>query len=99
MSYDPLAAMDAQMQYFRLEEAARRYAVFRPKVHDIVLDWLSDCRADGPFHKAIDIACGTGDSTVPLARIANEVVGIDSSRCSIGLSQKSGIFEMPISRM
>jgi SAM-dependent methyltransferase len=34
---------------------------------------------EGPIDTALDVACGTGLSTVPLAAIARRVVGVDSS--------------------
>lgn len=67
------------MSYFSLEEAARRYKLYRPKVHEIVNSWLSDASLPPKFDHALDLACGTGDSTLPLLEISDRVVAIDQS--------------------
>ena len=56
-------------QFFSLKEAAYRYDRFRPQVHNIVVDWLAKCFGTKRWRHGIDIACGTGDSTVPLLQI------------------------------
>ena len=66
-------------QYFNIEEVGERYDRYRPKVHDIVVEWLGSVCPGKHFKKGIDVACGTGDSLRPLVRICDEVVGIDSS--------------------
>jgi len=66
-------------QYFVIEESGKRYERYRPKVHDIVVDWLDFVCPGKHFKKGLDVACGTGDSLRPLIRICDEVVGIDSS--------------------
>ena len=71
------------MTYFATENAAARYDMYRPKVHNTVLDWLSECLGEIRYRKAIDVACGTGDSTSPLTRISDSVLGIDSSEAML----------------
>jgi|TARA_Y100000310_G_scaffold343182_1_gene449669 ubiquinone/menaquinone biosynthesis C-methylase UbiE len=71
------------MSYFNSQEAAARYDAYRPKVHDIVVDWLKDCLGEVRFGNAIDIACGTGDSTLPLTKISDSVLGIDVSNAML----------------
>lgn len=66
------------MSFFSTQAAARRYAQYRPKVHAIVRDWLG-AHAALPVGRALDVACGTGDSTQALLPLATEVVGIDQS--------------------
>jgi SAM-dependent methyltransferase len=78
-------------QHFSLAEAARRYEAYRPKVHNIVLEWLSNCLANTRFNNAIDIACGTGDSTLPLLQIADNVIGIDSSEPMLYYAVQKGL--------
>lgn len=65
--------------YFLQAETARRYALYRPKVHHIVLSWLSELSIHFPVEHALDVACDTGDSMLPLLQVAKHVEGIDSS--------------------
>ncbi|EAR09991.1 class I SAM-dependent methyltransferase [Reinekea blandensis] len=66
------------MTYFSTDQAAVRYARFRPKVHDVVREWLAGF-IDLPVPRALDVACGTGDSTQALIPIVDDVIGIDQS--------------------
>jgi SAM-dependent methyltransferase len=61
---------------------AARYAQARPALHHHVVELLAARlpRAD----RAIDVGCGTGLSTRPLAVLANTVVGIDVSEEMLG---------------
>jgi ubiquinone/menaquinone biosynthesis C-methylase UbiE len=74
-----------------LEEAAVRYDRYRPKVHSIVLDWLSDCFGRRRWKNGIDVACGTGDSTLPLLQICDAVIGIDSSPEMLRFAEEKGL--------
>ena len=66
--------------YFTNPEVARRYNEYRPNLHDRVVDRISDyCFKNTPIKQALDVACGTGHSSYPLRRIANNVIGIDAS--------------------
>jgi SAM-dependent methyltransferase len=59
------------------QSVAARYAHARPALHGHVVDLLL---ARTPrVHRAIDVACGSGLSTLPLSRIAEHVVGMDRS--------------------
>ena len=64
-------------RYLGLNELAARYARARPRVHARVLESLLP--PDACFARAVDVGCGTGHSTEPLAGRADEVVGCDSS--------------------
>lgn len=66
--------------YFAREEVAERYARGRPYFHPAVIDRIarSLCLRE-PLSAALDVACGTGKSTVALTEIASRVVGADSS--------------------
>lgn len=76
-------------QYFTSKEACKRYNEYRPKVHDVVTDWLKINCPSRIFKSGIDIACGTGDSLKPLINVCDDVIGIDSSKemLSIALNQ------------
>lgn len=78
------------MSYFTLQEAAERYDRFRPKVHDAVLKWLAPWTPEGGFGSAIDIACGTGDSTLPLLQISNRLIGVDASPAMLSQARGKG---------
>jgi SAM-dependent methyltransferase len=78
-------------QYFTEADAGERYASYRPKVHHVALQWLEQVIPGKRFQRAIDVACGTGDSTVPLKQVADQVVGIDSSDEMINAARQRGL--------
>jgi SAM-dependent methyltransferase len=68
------------MTYFSHDTAAQRYAQSRPNVHPLVIARVRDqLKLTEPVALALDVACGTGRSTVALAEIAQRVVGTDIS--------------------
>ena len=67
------------MVYFSLAEAARRYDSHRPKVHHVIHDWLTDSNVNAQFQSSLDVACGTGDSTIPITEMSGSTVGVDIS--------------------
>jgi SAM-dependent methyltransferase len=76
--------------YWTSENAARRYAAGRPRCHGLVVERIAaklDIR--GPLSRAVDVACGTGLSTVPLRRIAREVVGVDESESMLAQAEQA----------
>jgi ubiquinone/menaquinone biosynthesis C-methylase UbiE len=79
------------MSYFTLEESAERYDAYRPKVHDIVDTWLSDAGINIVFNNSLDVACGTGDSTLPLLKISRNVLGIDLSESMLKKAEEKGL--------
>lgn len=79
------------MPYFTLDEAATRYDLYRPKVHNVIKEWFKDAGLTGNFENIIDIACGTGDSTVPLLDIGNNIVGIDQSESMLSKAKEKGL--------
>lgn len=78
-------------QYFTEADAGERYATYRPKVHHVALQWLDQAIPGRRFPRAIDVACGTGDSTVPLNAVADEVLGIDSSDEMLNAARMCGL--------
>lgn len=69
------------MNYFAHESAAERYARSRP---DFLQRWIvasieSICELARSVPTALDVGCGTGQSSVPLLKIAERVVGTDTS--------------------
>jgi len=79
------------MSYFTLDEAAKRYDAFRPKVHDIVGKWLLDAGINYKFKNSLDVACGTGDSTLPLLKLSENVIGIDLSASMLKMAERKGL--------
>ncbi len=72
--------------YFSHASAAERYAKFRPYFHPLVIERLvrfTDC---AKFESALDVACGTGQSTQALAEVAERVVAVDNSRSMLALA-------------
>jgi SAM-dependent methyltransferase len=66
-------------RFFASKEAAHRYHTYRPKVHHVVLEWLGKHCPSKRWRRGLDVACGTGDSTVPLLKVCEYVLGIDAS--------------------
>jgi SAM-dependent methyltransferase len=80
------------MSFFTGEQAAARYNTFRPKVHGVAVQWLAQALpARRRFRRALDIACGTGDSMVPLLQIADRVQGVDRSAAMVQVARARGL--------
>jgi SAM-dependent methyltransferase len=68
------------LNYFGDGMDARRYAKARPNIHPTAVDRFRQfARIDAPLSLALDVGCGTGQSTVALTRVAERVIGIDPS--------------------
>lgn len=68
------------MNYFDSRDSADRYAGGRPYFHPLVVGKIKDfLHLRVPVPRALDVACGTGQSTVALKHIAERIVGTDSS--------------------
>ena len=66
------------MNHFTGRHVAERYAAYRPATHGTAVCEIASFLGLGErLECAVDVGCGTGFSTVPLARIARRVVGID----------------------
>jgi ubiquinone/menaquinone biosynthesis C-methylase UbiE len=69
------------MSFFDQGMDARRYARSRPFIHPTAIQkFRTVANIKTPLARALDVACGTGLSTVVLTDIVREVIGIDSSR-------------------
>jgi SAM-dependent methyltransferase len=62
----------------RFRGAAKSYARYRPGYPPAVFELLRQRYDLGADTRVLDLACGTGLLTLPLAEIAAEVVGLDS---------------------
>ncbi len=65
--------------YFTSAEVAARYAEARPFFHAEVAERLRRFAGVERFGRALDVGCGSGQSSVALAGIAGQVIGIDAS--------------------
>lgn len=79
------------VQYFAGTGVGERYDQYRPKAHQVLFQIMQRHMPAERFGSAVDVACGTGDSTVPLLDIAQEVIGIDSSDEMLGMARKRGL--------
>ena len=73
------------MNFFAHKSAAERYAQHRPYFHPLVIEKIKQYLSlETPIEYALDVACGTGQSTVALKEIADSVIGIDISDEMLG---------------
>lgn len=84
------------MTFFAQPEAAKRYARYRPKVHSVIASWLLDAGTPATFDRALDIACGTGDSCQPLTEFCQEVIGIDQSDAMLAKAREKSLTVYPL---
>lgn len=68
---------DAVPNYFADTEVAARYA--RPFIHGEVAQRLRAFAGVHRFRRALDVGCGSGQSSIALAAIADSVVALDAS--------------------
>jgi SAM-dependent methyltransferase len=74
-------------RYFDARSAAQRYVQGRPSSHPLVVDRMQQRLPPAwPVPRALDVACGTGLSTVALKPVAREIVGTDISEEMIRLA-------------
>ena len=69
-----------QSLHFSHQSAAERYARGRPRFHHILLPQIRAIIGEQKKSLAVDVACGTGNSTAPLTELADRVVGTDISQ-------------------
>jgi SAM-dependent methyltransferase len=68
------------MNYFAFSTAAKRYSIGRPFFHPLAAKKIrAVCSAKSRVDRALDVACGTGQSTHALLDVADEIVGLDDS--------------------
>lgn len=72
--------MSQPPNHFAYRSAAERYAKDRPYFHPLVAERIRTFLGlDQPLGVAVDVACGTGMSTMALTEIAASVIGADIS--------------------
>ena len=71
---------DNPTNYFAYPTAAARYSNGRPFFHPLAITKIRTiCCERGLIDQALDVGCGTGQSTEALLEVADEIVGIDRS--------------------
>lgn len=65
--------------YFANSEVAARYVLSRPFFQDEVVERIRRVTGVRRFRRALDVGCGSGQSSVALASIADHVMAIDPS--------------------
>jgi len=68
------------MNYFAYPTAAERYANGRPYFHPLAIKKIGAvCCETGRVNRALDVGCGTGQSTLALVEVADKIIGLDNS--------------------
>lgn len=76
------------MRYFDRAELARRYHLYRPRVHAQVVQEIAASRPARALNAALDVACGTGHSTTALTTLAPVVCACDVSAAMLSIARK-----------
>jgi ubiquinone/menaquinone biosynthesis C-methylase UbiE len=79
----------AAMNFFVHKTAAERYAKYRPYFHPLVVEKVrAYLHLERPAGVAVDVGCGSGQSTVALKEISDFVAGMDISAEMLRLASK-----------
>ena len=66
--------------YFDSKDTAKRYKIGRPNFHLLIVEKLQEIlNLKARLNNCLDVGCGTGLSTIPLLKISEKAVGIDTS--------------------
>lgn len=66
--------------FFQSESVAARYGKARPFFHPYVMKLVGEKLAlAAPLPQALDVGCGTGQSSIALRSLAQQVLGLDNS--------------------
>ena len=78
------------MNFFAHASAAERYARSRPYFHPVVIERIkTHLELTKPVARALDVACGTGQSSVALQIIAQHVTGTDISSAMLEFARQN----------
>jgi len=80
IGYVRVSKKEVSMNYFAKQEAATRYVSSRPNIHPMVMTHIKTFLSlPYPLSRALDVGCGTGQSSLALTTLASEVFGVDAS--------------------
>ncbi|XP_055898636.1 putative methyltransferase DDB_G0268948 [Biomphalaria glabrata] len=72
--------------FYTGKQMARSYAAYRPRypaeIFDTIMSYHEQIISSG-HQLAVDVCCGTGQSTLPLTKLFHQVVGVDVSEDQI----------------
>lgn len=72
--------MKNMKNFFAYQTAAERYAQSRPYFHPLVVGKIKEfLQLQEPVAQALDVGCGTGQSTLALTSVAKQITGTDVS--------------------
>lgn len=75
------------MNFFAHQTAAERYARWRPYFHPLVIEQIKTyLQSTEPVAQAVDVGCGTGQSTLALKAIAQAIIGVDLSPAMLAVA-------------
>ena len=77
--------------HFLESRAADGYDTFRPYFHPLVFGRLSELTSHRRFDRALDVACGTGQSSVAMEATVTTVVGLDASAAMLRHARRRGV--------
>ena len=77
---------------FEIKHEIERYDKFRPKYHHIVFELITNY-LDEKLGKGLDIACGTGHSSLALREFSDSVIGCDPSGSMLEVAQENQTIE------
>ena len=81
---------DPSMNFFAQASAAERYSRYRPYFHPVVIERIhAYLSLKTQVAQALDVGCGTGQSTWALKRLAKSIVGVDISASMLAQAQAS----------
>ena len=77
------------MNFFAYRTAAERYSKYRPYFHPLVIEKINAyLHIQRPLDIAVDVGCGSGQSTMAMKEIADFVVGADISAEMLHFAEK-----------
>jgi ubiquinone/menaquinone biosynthesis C-methylase UbiE len=81
---------------FDRPQSMAAYQLFRPQYHDISFRMVRE-HLGRPLDRGLDVACGTGNSTLALLTICKSVAGCDSSSAMLDLAPETPGVEFKLS--
>lgn len=72
---------------FEVKSEATRYENYRPKYHHIPFEQIGKI-VGKTFSSSLDVACGTGHSTIALSKFSEKIVGCDLSETMLSEARK-----------